>query len=83
MKTKFDVAVWQNVQNGEAYAFPLGAKDAWGEDIVPLIDHAGWNFKATLPVGQPVTDVKPVTGHRVRCKLAGISVNTADWAIGD
>jgi hypothetical protein len=80
-KTKYDVAVWHKLDDGETYAFPLGVKDAWGGEVVPLIDNAGWQYNGTLPKGQPVAEVKPVTGNRVRCKLAGKSVNTADWAI--
>ena len=65
MKTKYDVAIWRNLEAGETYAFPLGVKDSWGQDVVPLIDNAGWEFKCTLPKGQPVTDVKPVVGNKV------------------
>jgi hypothetical protein len=80
MKTKYDLAVWQH-KDGETYAFPLGVPDSDGFDIVPGISSLEWNFKCVLPKGMEVTNVKTVTGHRVKCTLGGANgVNTWDKA---
>ena len=81
MKTIYDLGVWQNSVDSETYAFPIGAKDAWGDVAYPKLRSAEWKFEGILPKGMDVTDMKPVTGNRVRCKIGGASMNTADWAI--
>ena len=78
---KYDTAVWHHRDDGETYTFPLGVGDAYGAEIYPLFNDVQWVFKGTLPAGLTVTDVNPVTEQRVRCKLAGVTVNTAEWAI--
>lgn len=81
MKTKYDLAIWHSLGDGETYAFPLGATDVWGDAIYPALNDQTWSYKGTMPKGCPVADLKVVTGNRVRCKLNGASVNTANWAI--
>jgi hypothetical protein len=82
MKTKYDLAIWQNMNDGETYAFPLGAIDSWGEVAYPALNDITWIYKGTLPKGVLIADMKRVTGNRIRCTLAGAKgVNTADWAL--
>jgi hypothetical protein len=84
MKTLYDTSIWHHNVDGETYAFPIGAKDVWGDVIYPKLNVVDWVHKGTLPKGVEVTDVKPVKGNRVKCTLAGQKgVNTADWAIGE
>lgn len=81
MKTKYDLAVWHHGTDGETYAFPIGAKDTLGDEIFPKLNSAEWTYQGTLPKGMEVTNVKPVTGNRVKCSLGGANgINTADWA---
>jgi hypothetical protein len=82
-RLKFPVAIWAHKDEARYYAFPLGAKDRWGADVVPLIDDATWEYKGTLPDGLLVTDVENDDGNRVRCRLGGKLVYTADWALKD
>lgn len=81
MKTKFDLAVWRNAEDGETYAFPIGAKDVLGGVIYPVLGNKAWTYQGTMPKGCPVTDVRAVKGDRVTCKLNGATVNTANWAV--
>lgn len=81
MKTKYDLAVWHNSEEPSTSAFPIGAKDAWGDEIFPLLDERTWTYKGTMPRGCPVTDIKRLEGNKVQCKLGGTTVFTADWAI--
>jgi len=84
MKTTYDLAIWHHASDGETYAFPIGAKDIFGDVIHPVLNDVSWTYKGTLPKGAEVSDVEPVKGNRVRCTLAGAKgINTADWAIGE
>lgn len=79
MKTKYDLAIWHNSNDGETYAFPPQRAGHLGRGDDPLVNDIGWTYKGTLPKGASVADPKPVKGHRVRCTLAGQKgVNTAD-----
>jgi hypothetical protein len=81
MKTIYDLAIWHHAVDGETYAFPIGAKDVWGDVIYPKLNSAEWDYKGTLPKGMPITNVKVVQGHRVKVTIAGANgINTADWA---
>lgn len=80
MKTIYDLAIWHNNADGETYAFPIGAKDILGDEVIPAINYDDWTGRGVLPKGLQVTNVRPVTGNRVRCTIAGITMNTADWA---
>jgi hypothetical protein len=81
MKTIYDLAIWHHSVDAETYAFPIGAKDAWGDVIYPKLNSVEWVSHGTLPKGMEVTDVKPVKGNRVKVTIAGAKgVNTADWA---
>lgn len=80
-KTTYDLAVWKHHSDGEVYAFPIGAKDSWDEEIHPSLNSAEWTYQGTLPKGLDVSNVKPMNGNRVKCTIAGANgVNTADWA---
>ncbi len=83
MKTIHDLAVWRNKLDGELYAFPLGAKDVWGDVInpPPSVDEDGeWIENGTIQTGTDVSNVTLVKGKRVRCVIDGLTVNTASWA---
>jgi hypothetical protein len=83
VKTKYDLAIWHNSEEGETYAFPIGTTDSWSGTVYPALNNAAWTYKGTMPKGCPVADVKPVAGRRVRCKLNGSAVSTADWVLED
>jgi hypothetical protein len=77
----YAVAVWFDRRGGDYYAFPIGAKDSWGQDIIPEIDQEHWSFKFVIPQGTPATEVKPDNGDRVRCNIAGCSMFTGAWVL--
>lgn len=81
IKLKYAVAVWHRSEGSTTYAFPIGAKDEFGEEMYPLINEATWQYKGTLPRGMPVSDINKIEGNKIKCKVAGCEVYTADWAL--
>jgi hypothetical protein len=80
-RLKYPVGVWYNSEDQKFYAFPIGATDPWGGEVVPLIDYVTWEFKGVFPAGIEVKNVTTDTGDRVTCEFAGKKVYTGNWAI--
>jgi hypothetical protein len=85
-QTKYAMAVWcSETENPPAfYAFPLGALKPWDDVPTPFLNDPAWSEHGTLPQGQVVTDEVAKAGTtRVGCKIAGVPMFTAAWAIED
>jgi hypothetical protein len=80
-KLKYPLNVWRNIEDGINYGFPVGAKDPWGGEVVPLFQNQTWEYWGQLPAEQKVKNVKIVQGNRVKCQVGGQTIDTADWAL--
>ncbi len=81
MKTNCAVAVWHKLDDPDQGTYALPLETPWGDAPVPLLNMQTWEFKGVLPKGANVEDAKRVVGNRVRCKINGTTMFTADWAL--
>lgn len=80
-KTKYQLAIWTRQNDGVVYGFPAGVDDAWGGEVLAMINEQNWTFNCTLPAGLPMSVLEDLGKAGVRIKVAGRTVITADWAL--